>query len=557
MSSESSRPSAGRWLSRTLALALTTMLIASSFGAAPALADDDEYDDDYEDRPTLSASDYDMWEEADRNSSHVYSENLGSMYWVNRQTGAVRYWSDGITGAGVDVALIDTGVAPVDGLRSKGKVINGADLSFDSQNKDLRYMDAYGHGTHLAGIIAGRDDGTATLSKYDTQNFAGMAPGARIVNVKVADAVGAADVSQVIAAIDWVVEHRNDNGMNIRVITLAYGTDGTQSYKVDPLAHAVERAWHAGIVVVIAAGNDGNGSVLRNPASDPFVIAVGATENVNRRHSIADDIIPEFSSCGNGDRSPDIVAPGRSIISLRNPGSVADEMNPEARVDSKYFRGSGTSQAAAVVSGAVALLLEERPDMTPDQVKRLLMDSATSMGNAKGICQGDGAISLRTARKMSTPSEKEAWQGHTKSTGEGSLEKARGGMHVYSRVDWDSDTKPVALTGEVDIMGNKWDGYTCKSVSSCLSKWDGGTFNGASWTGASWSGASWSGASWSGASWSGASWSGASWSGASWSGASWSGASWSGASWSGASWSGASWSGDTWSADSWSTQGWE
>jgi len=144
------------------------------------------------------------------------------MYWVNRQTGAADMWAQGFTGSGVDIALIDTGIAPVDGLRQKGKVINGPDLSFDSQVKGPEYLDAYGHGTHLAGIIAGRVADASKLSNYDDVNFVGVAPDDRIVNVKVAAAAGSTDVSQVIAAIDWVIDHRRDNGMNIRVITLAY-----------------------------------------------------------------------------------------------------------------------------------------------------------------------------------------------------------------------------------------------------------------------------------------------------------------------------------------------
>jgi serine protease AprX len=461
-------------------------------------------------------------------------------------------WAKGFTGSGVDIALIDTGIAPVDGLRQKGKVVNGPDLSFDSQVKGLEYLDAYGHGTHLAGIIAGRVETVSTLSKYDDTNFVGVAPNARIVNVKVADAVGSTDVSQVIAAIDWVIDHRRDNGMNVRVITLAYGTDGTQSYEVDPLAHAVERAWQAGIVVVVAAGNDGNGSPLRNPASDPFVIAVGASENTGRKGVIYDDAVTQFSNCGSSRRGPDIVAPGKSIVSLRNPGSFADSQNPEARVGTRYFLGSGSSQAAAVVSGAVALLLEQRPGLTPDQVKELLMDTARPLEGAKAICQGAGALNLKKAVYAATPSAKESFQSFTSSTGTGSLESARGTMHVYSvSGDAKSQLEPIPLTGEVDIMGSKWTPYECKAPTYCATKWRGGSFNGASWSGSAWSGSSWSGASWSGASWSGASWSGASWSGASWSGASWSGASWSGASWSGASWSGASWSGDAWSAEAW------
>ena len=235
----------------------------------------------------------------------------------------------------IDVAVIDSGVVPVQGLTTGGKVINGPDLSFDSQSEDLRYMDTYGHGTHLAGIIAGYD-GTRT-------GFLGVAPGARIVNVKVANYEGAVDVSQVIAAIDWVVQHRNDNGMNIRVINLAYGTDSVQPADVDPLSFAVEQAWRAGIVVVVAAGNDGNSTALRNPAFNPYVIAVGASDS-NYTGKPGDDFVASFTNCGTSDRYIDVLAPGRSIISLRNPGSAADVEHPEARIGDRFFLGSGTSQ---------------------------------------------------------------------------------------------------------------------------------------------------------------------------------------------------------------------
>jgi serine protease AprX len=219
-----------------------------------------------------------------------------------------------------------------------------------------------------------------------------------------------------------------------------------------------------------------------------------------------------------------------------------------------YFLGSGTSQAAAVVSGAAALVLEQRPDLNPDQVKQLLThNSALYLGGASYDCQGAGTIDLTVARDAATPTASSSDQTYQTSDGTGSLEAARGANHVYD--------EGVALTGEIDIMSNPF-AYTCTTTTTgkgkdkvttttCDSLWNGGDFNGASWSGASWSGASWSGASWSGASWSGASWSGASWSSKDWSGASWSGASWSGASWSGASWSGASWSGDTWSGLSW------
>ena len=163
-------------------------------------------------------------------------QDLGSMYWVGQEvTGAGEYWNDGFRGQGVDVALIDSGVAPVDGLTAAGKVLHGPDLSFESQHDAFRNIDTFGHGTHMAGIIAGRDTATPRPVQKGVENhFVGMAPEARVVSVKVADSHGNTDVSQVIAAIDWVVQHRNDPGMNIRVLNLSFGTDGVQDYRLRP-----------------------------------------------------------------------------------------------------------------------------------------------------------------------------------------------------------------------------------------------------------------------------------------------------------------------------------
>jgi serine protease AprX len=470
---------------------------------------------------TPSTGTFVQWEDASALQGVPPGQYSGSMEWITKQiTGAEAFWRAGFDGSGIDVALIDTGVVPVDGLTSPGKVINGPDLSFESQADNLRYLDTFGHGTHVAGIIAGRDDA-------GTQ-FKGMAPGARLVNIKVADSQGAADVSQVIAAIDWTIQHRYDNGMDIRVINLAYGTDSVQAYQIDPLAHAVEKAWNAGIVVVAAVGNDGNSAPLRNPAIDPFVIAVGAAENNSNQISG----VSSFSNCGTSERFVDLVAPGRSLLSLRAPGSNADQYFPEAVVADKLFLGSGTSQAAAVVTGAVALLLDQRPELSPDQVKAMLMDNADDVQGADFKCQGAGSLNLTTVEKAHTPKAIAADQSYATSDGTGSLEAARGSSHVY-----DED---AALTGEIDIMSSPWTGY-CTNGTCAETLWNGGDFNGTSWSGTSWSGTSWSGTSWSGTSWSGTSWSGTSWSGTSWSGTSWSGTSWSGTSWSDNAWSGLSW----------------
>ena len=209
--------------------------------------------------------------------------------------------------------------------------------------------------------------------------YRGMAPGARIVSVKVGVADGGVDVSQVIAAITWVTEHAHDPGLNIRVINLSYGTNSLQSYRLDPLAYAAEQAWKAGIVVVVAGGNTGyqkgrGAPGLANPAYDPYLISVAASDS-QYTMTQADDTIASYSASGNGldgGKDPDLAAPGAHIQGLRVPGSFLDEHHPGAVFGGRFFRGSGTSEAAAIVSGAVALLLDAVPQATPDMVKEAL-----------------------------------------------------------------------------------------------------------------------------------------------------------------------------------------
>jgi Subtilase family len=469
------------------------------------------------------------------------SQDDGSMYTLVRKvTRAARLWRAGYTGQGVDVALIDSGVVPVDGLTAPGKVINGADLSFESQAPGLQHLDTFGHGTHMAGIIAGRDDAVTSMAAPQTDRFMGMAPGARVVSVKVADAHGATDVSQVIAAIDWVVEHRHDNGMNIRVLNLSFGTDGVQDYRLDPLAYAAEVAWQRGIVVVAAAGNRSYGSGrLNNPAFDPYVLAVGSAD-ANGTYGHGDDNVSDYSSCGAAGRRPDLVAPGASVVSLRNPGSHIDDTYPGGRVGDRFFRGSGTSQSAAIVSGAVALVLQQRPWMTPDQVKALLVSSAAPMPAGEFACQGAGMLDLKTAQGASVPWAVQTWP---RSTGLGSLEAARGSAHLTDGT--------VELRGEIDIFGNPWDGRTWSLASLAGTSWVGGL-----WNGKSWSGSGWSGTTWAGKSWSTITWAAGMWSGKSWSEMTWPGKSWSGKSWSVGNWTGKSWSGKSWGSEAWATVGW-
>jgi serine protease AprX len=477
-----------------------------------------------------------------------------SMNAIINAIGAQQWWTNGYTGQGVDVALIDTGCAPVQGLNSPGKLVYGPDLSLESQAPNLAGLDTNGHGTFMASILAGNDAGSGA-SNPNPYTFRGVAPDARVVCVKVATADGGTDVSQVIAAIDWVVQHAHDNGLNIRIINLSYGTNSTQSSTVDPLAFAAEQAWKRGIVVVAAAGNSGyqkgkGAPGLADPAYDPYLIAVGATQRGSSGNGPGNgpdkETMANFSASGagcGGCRNPDVVAPGAHVQGLRVPGSFVDESTPPGLLDARFQRGSGTSESTAIVSGAVALLLQKYPSLTPDQVKKFLTTSTVKIAGADDKAQGKGRINLAGLTDKKPDTGGGAAQHFPDATGTGSLEIARGADHLTR--------DGVVLRGEIDIFGHPFDAAGMAALEASASAWNGGTWNGNVWTGNSWSGNSWSGNSWSGNSWSGNSWSGNSWSGNSWSGNSWSGNSWSGNSWSGNSWSGNSWSGNSWSSDSW------
>jgi serine protease AprX len=315
----------------------------------------------------------------------------------------------------------------------------------------------------MAGVIAGDDAKTG---------YRGIAPGARLVSVKVAGADGITSLVRVLAALDWVRRNRSSNGLHIRVVNLSFGVDARRSYVREPLAYAAEQLWNRGVVVVAAAGNkaDGTGS-LDLPAADPFLLAVGATDT-QQTETAADDTVAAFSS-RDAVRPPDVLAPGTGVISLRVPGSTLDEEFPAARVGEGFFRGSGTSQAAAVVSGLVARLLQARPELTPNQVKALLKAGAAGL---PGGVAADGAGRVDLARALALPAPAAAAQ---------PFQPAVLDLRVLwaDLTDEANGTAPAVGTGE----------------------------NG--WTGRSWSGRSWSGRSWSGRSWSGRSWSGSDWSG--------------------------------------------
>jgi serine protease AprX len=303
--------------------------------------------------------------------------------------------SAGWDGSGITVAVIDSGIHSSQDLNdSSGQSRVVYNQSFvPGTDTD----DHYGHGTHVAGIIAG--NGKASGGKSNSKRIAGVAPNVRLVNLKVLDSDGQGRDSYVIAALQRAIALKST--YNIRVINLSLGRPIYESYEDDPLCQAVEAAWQAGIVVVVAAGNDGRNddyhtdgyATIASPANDPYVITVGAM-NTNNTASTADDKIASYSSKGptllDHVVKPDLVAPGNQIASLLVPNSTLDldfksnEVSPtdygSTSTSAKaYFKLSGTSMATPMVSAAAALLLHKNPSLSPDTIKARLMKTANKI----------------------------------------------------------------------------------------------------------------------------------------------------------------------------------
>jgi serine protease AprX len=287
--------------------------------------------------------------------------------------GADKAWAAGITGKGVGVAVIDSGVSGdiADFQRADGSSRITANVI--ASPGATRPGDEVGHGTHVAGIIAG-DSFNRLAGDPARGAYVGIAPEADLVAIKTADDAGDSTVLDIITALQFVVDHKDD--LNIRVVNLSISSDTPASYRDDPLDAAVEFAWHAGIVVVAAAGNRGDAAdaVQYAPGNDPYVISVGASDEANTV-AAGDDTLATFSSRGitqDGLVKPDVIAPGAHIVAPLAMGSAFQTLCPQCVVGGEYLKIGGTSMAAPVVSGAAALLLQARPELNPDEVKALL-----------------------------------------------------------------------------------------------------------------------------------------------------------------------------------------
>jgi serine protease AprX len=449
-----------------------------------------------------------------------------------KTSGATTAWTRGLRGDGVGVAVIDTGISNMNDVR--GRIVYGPDLSGEGTT-----VDSFGHGTVMGGIIGGSGSDSASNTNGA---YTGVAPGATLISVKAAGRNGAADVSTMLQAMHWVAAYKDQ--YNIRVLNLSWGTASKQDPAVDPINYAVERLWRLGIVVVVAAGNSGpNSGTITKPGDDPLVITAGAFDD-KQNLDPSDDSIPSWSSRGptpTGLTKPDLVSPGRTLIATRSFGSAVETDNPKSLISPSYIKGSGTSQAAAVTSGLVALLLQARPTLTPDQVKGILKGTASPLASALASAQGSGRVQLSAALDAAAPTTTQTFAG----SGMGSLEASRGGRNVQT--DCGNNGTIDLIQGEIDVYCQPWD----------PGPWTGGAWTGGAWTGGAWTGGAWTEATWTGGAWTGGAWTGGAWTGGAWTGGAWTGGAWTGGAWTGGAWTGASWAGGAWTGGAWTTAEYE
>jgi serine protease AprX len=394
-------------------------------------------------------------------------------------------WYSGATGRNVGVAVIDTGIAGdlVDFQTSQGnpasRVVEAAAVNPAATDP----YDDYGHGTHVAGLIAGNGNNRVN-SDPENGAYMGTAPKANLVDVKVSDDAGNTSLIDVIYGLQFAVDHQAD--YNIRVVNLSLNSTVAQSYTTDPLDAAAEAAWFHGIVVVAAAGNMGTApdAVDYAPANDPYVLTVGAVDDTQTNRPKR-DVLTDWSSRGiteDGFAKPEVVAPGAHMVSTLAPNSLFTQLCSVCIVGGgSYFKISGTSMAAAVVSGTAADVASVHPRWSPDQIKSALVNTAAK--TAGGQAQEVDTFDATQAGVMGLTDNVN--QGLAPST---LIDPSTGNID-YTRASWTRASWTQAFYDRASWTRASW---------TCVCDPTGGSVDPsrASWTRASWTRASWSRVSW-------------------------------------------------------------
>jgi serine protease AprX len=424
-----------------------------------------------------------------------------------QQTGATQLSSDGDTGQGVTVAVLDTGIDRLPDFA--GRLIGGVDLTGENDP----FQDDYGHGTFVAGLIAG--DGTSSDGQYQ-----GEAPGADLVSVKVAGADGTTDLVRLILGLQWAIQNRL--AYNIGVLNMSLGFRPFESTTINPLDLAVEAAWNSGIAVVASAGNAGpaNGTIL-SPGDDPLVITVGALDDLAQPVT-GNDEMTSFSSAGptliDGWVKPDLVTSGRSVVSLAAPGSTIYDENPSARIGPGNFVGSGTSFSSAIASGAAALVLADNPGLTPDQLKARLLGTTDPGPVGNPFADGHGALNAYAAASAGPMNLRQSTFGllPVLPGATVSLSPAGSPVDTWNRNLWSGVSWPQASGGGPGWPGSAWNGPAWNGYAWTSRAWNNGGWNGAAWNGTAWDGSAWDGSAWAGSGWNGAAWASGGWTASEW-----------------------------------------
>lgn len=380
----------------------------------------------------------------------VSTDSLSSTF--NRTTRATSVWNQSPTyyqGQGITVALIDSGLFQSQDLRNR--VLGEVNFNSTAHNSN----DGYGHGTFVAGVVG--DSGSLSNGQY-----IGMAPQANVINVRVSDDSGMAYESDVVSGMQWVLN--NARAFNIRVVNLSLNAAISDSYHTDPMDAAAEILWFNRILVVVSAGNSGT-ATLYPPANDPFVITVGAT-NDKGTASLVDDVLASFSAYGTdetGHIKPEIVAPGTNIVAYLpcNNSLTIPAQHPANCVDSNYFKMSGTSVAAPIVSGAAAMLIQSNPNLTPDQIKYRLM---------------------ATANKN--------WPGYSASTA------GAGYLDIYAAVNGTTTGSSNTGTAASHLLWSGSQPITWGSVNWNSVNWNSVNWNSVNWNSVNWNSVNWNSDYW-------------------------------------------------------------
>lgn len=476
---------------------------------------------------------------------------------------------DGLDGAGVTVAVVDTGVADTGEVTVEHVNVSGGPTG-----------DGLGHGTFLAGLIAG--NGASSRGAYQ-----GVAPGATVLDVQVATADGSTSMSQVLAGLQAVAD-RQATDPSVKVLSLALSTGSPLPPWLDPLTRALERLWARGITVVVAAGNDGADAVT-SPASDPTLLAVGSTDE-KKTPARSDDTVADFSAFGRtfGATRPDVVVPGVSLVSLRAPGSVADQENPDSRVLSSYFKGTGTSMSSAVAAGAVAALTAVRPQLGPNDVKRLLVGTAYDSQNLS-VRTGAGAGEVDLARAARTDvsdtprlkfeawstryapyeSDAAAWADFTEAWAAGSL---RAVVAAWVRLSpqarrWAANAWSLAVLGQslsmddADFAARRW-----AARRWAIQHWSARRWADNEWVARRWAVVDWDARRWAGDVWSARRWAADDWLAFAWMlrtdptdpviAGLWQNEDWVARRWAARRWADVEWVARRWAADAWDARRW-